>query len=83
MILLAAVCALFFLASGCSKINSENYARIEAGMTYAEVVDILGPPDEIEDVLLSRSAVWGKTPKVIRVKFIADKVIYHTATGLD
>ena len=34
------------LAAGCSKATSENYAKVESGMTKDQVHAILGTPDE-------------------------------------
>lgn len=66
----------------CSRINQENYDKIEVGMTYDAVVDILGTPDETKNVIGTKSCVWGQAPETIRIKFIADKVIFHSAQGL-
>ena len=70
------------LLIGCSKVTQANYAKIEVGMTYQEVVDILGPPDQTTDVMGARNCIWGKEPKTINIKFIADKVVFHSAQGL-
>lgn len=67
---------------GCSKINKDNYDQIQVGMTYDAVESILGTPDEVHDVLGTKSCVWGKGPETIRIKFIADKVVFHSAEGL-
>ena len=81
--ILALCCALILLAGACSKITNENYAKIETGMSYDEVVAILGPPDAVDDVVGTKSAVWGKEPKLISIKFVADKVVFRAAKGLD
>jgi PBP1b-binding outer membrane lipoprotein LpoB len=73
---------LGFVLGGCSKITQANYEKIEMGMTYQEVVDILGAPDEMQDVMGAKSCVWGKDPNVIDIKFIGDKVVFHSAKGL-
>lgn len=73
---------LGLLLGGCSKITQANYDKIETGMTYQEVVDILGAPDEMQDVMGAKNCVWGKEPNVINVKFIGDKVVFHSAKGL-
>jgi len=70
------------LVVGCSKINKENYDKIQMGMTYDEVEAILGTPDEAKDVIGTKSCVWGKAPQTIRIKFIGDKVVFHSAEGL-
>ena len=80
--LFALAFALSLLSTGCSKATQENYDKIEVGMTYQEVVDILGDPDMTQDVMGARNCVWGKEPNIITVKFIADKVVFHSAKGL-
>ena len=73
---------LGFVLAGCSKLTQVNYDKIEMGMTYQEVVDIIGAPDEMQDVMGAKNCVWGKESKVINIKFIGDKVVYHSAKGL-
>ena len=82
------ILALVFLVTvslmmiGCSKINKENYDKIEVGMTYDEVTAILGAPDETKDVIGTKSCVWGKSSETISIKFVGDKVVFHSAKGL-
>lgn len=84
IVMLMVLCgAIGLSASGCSKVTNENYARIETGMDYDEVVAVLGAPDEVTDAMGTKSAVWGRAPKTISVKFIADKVVFRSAKGLD
>jgi hypothetical protein len=52
------------------------------GMAYDEVVDILGEPQEASDVIGTKSCVWGEGDETIHIKFIADKVVFHSARGL-
>ena len=70
------------LVVGCSKINKENYDKIQMGMTYDEVEAILGTPAEAKDVMGTKSCVWGKAPATISIKFVGDKVVFHSAEGL-
>ena len=74
--------ALLLLLGACSKLTQANYDKIELGMPYQEVVDILGTPDKTDDIVGARNCVWGKEPNTITIKFIADKVVYHAAKGL-
>jgi hypothetical protein len=76
------VIAVALLTVGCSKISKENYDKIEVGMTYDEVVDILGTPDEASDAIGTKSCAWGTGAEVISIKFIGDKVVFHSAKGL-
>ncbi|MEM6795586.1 MAG: DUF3862 domain-containing protein [Acidobacteriota bacterium] len=64
--------------AGCSKISAENYAKIEKGMTYGEVVAILGEPTDKKSVgvgpLSGTAATWTRGSTEIEIKFINDKV---------
>ncbi|MGL4949433.1 MAG: DUF3862 domain-containing protein [Anaeroplasmataceae bacterium] len=72
-----------------SDINKKNYAMIEIGMTYAEVVEILGEPSEKPDFSLpSYNATWvsrvttnGRTP-LIAVVFVDGYVYRKTSENL-
>ena len=82
-LLVLLVFAVFLLTTvGCSKITLENYEKIEVGMTYDEVVTILGTPDESHDVIGTKSCIWGEEPEIISIKIVGDKVIFHSAKGL-
>ena len=39
---LAAILAAALLASGCSKVSAENYAKLKVGMSYQEISEELG-----------------------------------------
>jgi hypothetical protein len=82
VIVLILIVAVLLVLTGCSKINKDNYDKIEVGMTYDEVEEILGTPDETKDVIGTRSCVWGQTPETISIKFVGDKVVFHSARGL-
>jgi hypothetical protein len=82
VIVLLMIVAVLLVLAGCSKINKENYDKIEVGMTYDEVEEILGTPDEAKDLIGTKSCVWGQAPETISIKFIGDKVVFHSARGL-
>ena len=70
--------------TGCSKINQENYDKIEIGMNYDEVAAILGDPTACESVIPgTQSCDWGKEARMINLKFAADHVVFRSAKGLD
>ena len=71
-----------FMFAGCSKVNKANYEKLKIGMGYEEVVKIIGNPDSCKTTLGVRSCVWGKSSKQIKVKFVADKVIWLSSDGL-
>jgi len=79
-----AICAVSILAfAGCSKVNKENYDKIKTGMSYEEVIGVLGKPDTCEEpVLKTKSCMWGSPEKQIKIKFVGDTVAWRTSKGI-
>lgn len=79
-VLLLAVAAIIWVGlSGCgSKINQDNFNRIQVGMTYDEVKAILGPATESSSVqiggLSGTSAKWVSKTGAIQIQFLNDRV---------
>jgi len=73
---------ILFIAAGCSRFTMDNYNKIKGGMTYNEVVSILGSPDKCNDVIGIRSCVWGDEKKSINVSFVGDKVLLFSANNI-
>lgn len=71
--------AVVLLIAACSRVTPENYAKVQAGMTKAEVYDILGKPDEVSGGGIGKLTVSGETWKgrgqTITVTFGGDKVV--------
>ncbi|MDH4204196.1 MAG: DUF3862 domain-containing protein [Desulfobacteraceae bacterium] len=68
---------------GCNKVSKENYDKIKIGMSYEEVVGVLGKPDTCEDpVLKTKSCMWGSSDKQIKIKFVADIVAWRSSEGI-
>lgn len=67
---------------GCSKLTLENYSRITAGMSYDEVTQLIGPPDECDDVLGVRNCQWGDEKRSVNVSFVAGKVLLFSSSNL-
>lgn len=78
LMLLGAVLCL----SACSKINQENYARLQVGMPRAEVEALLGAPTECSGALGLGSCNWGDEKTFISVQYAGDKVLLFSAQGL-
>ncbi|PAY02846.1 DUF3862 domain-containing protein [Pseudoalteromonas sp. HM-SA03] len=74
--------ALLTLA-GCSKINLENYNKIEVGMDKTEVENILGSADKCEEKTLHTNCIWGSEDKHIKVTLLSDKVTLYSKKGLE
>lgn len=76
---LLAATALALLLSACSsRIDQENFDRIQAGMTQQEVEAILGSPTESSSTsfggLSGGSATWTSGDATIAVQFVNGKV---------
>ena len=67
---------------GCSKITQENYSKLKLGMDYNEVLEILGKPDTCETVLNIKNCIWEEPSKNIKIKIIADKVVFLSSQGI-
>ena len=78
----AAVALLILSLAGCSKLTMENYARITTGISYDDVVRILGKPDSCSEALFVRSCVWGNEKKNITVNFVGNKAILSSSTNI-
>lgn len=76
--LAALCCAAAILAACKSDLSPENYARIENGMSMAQVTDILGKPSETSTLglggLTGTAATWTDGKTTISIQFLNDKV---------
>ena len=66
----------------CSKVTKENYDKLKVGMEYSGVVEVLGEPKECNAILNAKDCTWGDDKRSIKVKIIADKVVFVSADGL-
>jgi hypothetical protein len=83
MKLAPACCTILLLALlGCSKLTLENYNKIEPGMRYDEVTQLIGPPTRCDDVMGLRSCSWGDEKRSISVSFAAGKVLLYSSSNL-
>lgn len=74
--------ALLALLAACSKLTLENYNKLQAGMSYDEVTQLIGPPEKCDDVLGLRSCTWGDEKHFVSVTFAADKALVFSAQNL-
>lgn len=70
------------LLCGCNKLTMENYQKIELGLEYGAVVEILGQPDHCSEVLLVRNCLWGNEKKNINVSFLNNQVILFSSSNI-
>lgn len=70
--------ALALLLAACSKVNQENFAKVQNGMTEQEVAGILGSPTESNsrEVLgiSGTTSVWRSGDAEITIRFVGGKV---------
>ncbi len=74
--------ASFSFLTGCTKLTRENYDKLKAGMTTEEIVKILGKADYCRKGLGAKSCTWGNDVKNIKIRFVADRMVFHSSTGL-
>jgi hypothetical protein len=77
-VLPAVAFAALLLLAACSKVNQENFSKVQQGMTEHEVIAILGSPTEStsRDVLgISGTASrWVSDDAVISIRFVNGQV---------
>lgn len=69
-LLLIAVVLIF---AGCSKVSKENYDKLSVGMSYDDVVSILGSADNCNESIGVQSCKWGNDKSYVSVQFIGGK----------
>jgi hypothetical protein len=75
--------ASLLLLSGCSKVTKENYDKIETGMPYDEVVQLIGKPKECSEALGISSCEWQNGKARVDIKFISNQVTFFSAEHLN
>lgn len=73
---------LLLAVAGCSRLTQENYDRIAVGMSYDEVVELIGTPEACDDVMGVRSCTWGDETRSVKVNFLAGEVLLYSSTNL-
>lgn len=76
------VLAGLLLTTGCNKLTMENYDQLRVGMTYDEVVALLGAPDDCSEALGARSCAWGDESRNIQVIFLGGTATLFSHAGL-
>lgn len=72
-------CLLLLLAAtGCTRLTQENFNKVQTGMTYEEVVTILGEPSDNQSIgagpLSASSITWEDDSARVNIKFLNNKV---------
>ena len=77
------LCAALLLLTACSKLSMDNYNQLKIGMNYQEVTALIGEASSCEEIIGTRSCVWGDDKKSIKAGFVADKAIAFSHKGLN
>ncbi|WP_083300749.1 DUF3862 domain-containing protein [Jeongeupia sp. USM3] len=76
---LIAALLLSLTLMACSKVSSENYQKLQTGMTREDVVTLLGEPDATDGGsvfgISGESATWKSRGTTITIQFINGKVM--------
>lgn len=90
--MLLALGLLAAVLAGCNaqRVTRENYDRVSTGMSYDEVVNILGQPDSVDGGEAgingiqagARVATWRSNDRRITITFVNDRVTVKTADNL-
>ena len=82
--LLALVAALLLALTiaACSKVNQENFLKVQEGMSEQEVMSLLGRPTESNSVnvlgVSGTASRWVAGDTVITVRFVNSKVAFKS-----
>jgi hypothetical protein len=78
--LLALLVALVVVA--CSKVNQENFLKVQEGMSEEEVISLLGRPTESNSVnvlgVSGTASRWVAGDTVVTVRFVNGKVAFKS-----
>jgi len=82
MKIIGALAVLILMVTGCSKLTTENYAKLKVGMSYIEVTAILGSPASCSDMVGLKSCRWGDDKRHVEVRFAGDAVLLYSAQNI-
>jgi len=76
---MALVGLVLAVLAGCSKVNADNYAKVRANMTRAQVYEVLGKPDEVSGgeigPISMATETWKGPKETVKITFGGDKVV--------
>lgn len=75
--------ALLVLAiSGCSKLTEANYTKLKAGMSYEDVVQVLGRADQCSETIGLKHCVWGNVERSISADFVVNQALVFSSNNI-
>ena len=76
--------ASVLLLASCSKLTMENYQKIEVGMKYDEVTELIGTPKECNESLGTRRCIWGDEEGTnVKINFISGAAVMFSHKNLN
>lgn len=81
-ILLVTLLASLLALAACSKLTLTNYDQLKLGMSFQEVRQIIGEPENCSETLGVRACTWKQGAAQVNVSFMADKTILLDAQNL-
>ena len=76
-----AMAALALAACG-GGLTAEKYAQIKIGMEYTEVTALIGKPDRCDEAIGLKTCTWGDDKRGATLRFVGEKVVFHSSTNL-
>ena len=76
------VAAIPFLVMACGHVTQENYEKLKVGMTYDEVVKVLGRPTQCSETIGIRSCHWGDDASNINANFVAGQAVLYESNNI-
>ncbi|GHB03649.1 outer membrane protein assembly factor BamE domain-containing protein [Modicisalibacter luteus] len=69
---------------GCedARLTLDSYEQLQAGMTRAQVEDILGEPSECSGAVMIDNCLWGDESRFIQAQFVGGKAMAYQYQGL-
>lgn len=81
LLTVAGISALLLLG-GCSKLTQKNYNKLAVGMSYNQVTQLLGDPDNCSDTMATKSCDWVHGKSRVNVKFVGNNAILFSGKNL-
>ena len=79
---LVAALLLALIVAACSKVNQENFLKIQEGMSEQDVISLLGRPTESNSVnvlgISGTASRWVAGDTVITVRFVNGQVAFKS-----
>ncbi len=76
------ILAAVLLLAACDRLTLANYNKVQSGMSYDQVTQILGEPAKCSEALGIRMCSWGNEKHSANVNFVGGQVVLTSAENL-